>query len=313
MVFGRLPRRLGPASYVDGGNRGNVLLPGPGTVGMNDTDDWFDVERLDERSWRISEGVVFHTYLLAGDDRAVLVDAALGVGDLRSVVEDLVDVPVTVLLTHSHWDHMGAAHQFDDVLIHDFERGADGRVTSHQVADVYPADFDGWAAQWRDADQEFPDGFDPDGYEIPPATGVEPVRPGATLDLGGRSLEIVHVPGHSPGLLGALDRDAGDLYASDVVHIDYSIYAHFGGCDLVAYEDTLAGLSELRHAGAFDTLYTGHNRPLSGDDLSLIDEFHDGVVAILADDLDYEPVDGELTGRRYEVAGQDVLTKPGVS
>lgn len=280
---------------------------------MNDTDDWFEVERLGERTWRISEAVVFHTYLVAGDDRAVLFDAGLGVGDLRRMAESLVDVPVTLVLTHSHWDHVGAAHQFDDVRIHDGERGADGRVTAYQVADRFPIDFEGWAEQWREAGEGFPDGFDPDGYEIPPATGVEAVDPDEPVDLGGRTLELFHTPGHSPGHIAALDREAGTLFASDVVHIDYSLYVHFGGCDVHAYVDTLGRLCELRDAGAFETMYTGHNRPLEGEELSILEDFHEGIQAILAGELEYEPLEGDLPGRRYEVAGHEVLTKPDVS
>lgn len=280
---------------------------------MNDTDDWYEIERLEDRTWRITEAAIFHTYLVAGDERAVLFDAGIGVGDLRGVVDDLVDVPVTLVLTHSHWDHVGAAHQFDDVRIHDAERGAGGTVSGYQVAERYPIDFEGWAAQWDEAGGGFPDGFDPDDYEIPPASGVRPLEPGGTLDLGGHTLEVLHVPGHSPGHVAALDREAGALFASDVVHIEYSLYVHFGGCDVYAYVDTLGRLCELRDEGAFDTMYLGHNPPVSGGELAMLDDFHDGLREILAGEREYEPLDGELPGRRYEVAGREVLTKPDVA
>lgn len=279
---------------------------------MNDTDDWYEIEQLDERTWRITEAVVFHTYLVAGDDRAVLFDAGIGVGDLRSVVSDLVDVPVTLVLTHSHWDHIGAANQFDDVRIHDAEREAGGTVSTTQVAEQFPIDFPGWVTQWREADGEFPDGFDPDAYAIQPVADVDRIAPGRTVDLGDRTLEILHVPGHSPGHLAALDRDAGMLFASDVIHLDYSLYIHFGGCDVDAYVETLGTLRAMREAGAFETMYLGHCRPLAGDDLTMIDDFHDGLQAILAGERESDRLDGPLPGRRFEVAGHDVLTKPGI-
>jgi len=56
------------------------------------------------------------------------------------MTESLVDVPLTVILTHSHWDHMGAAHQFDDVRIHAAELPPDGTVRWDYVADEFHID-----------------------------------------------------------------------------------------------------------------------------------------------------------------------------
>jgi glyoxylase-like metal-dependent hydrolase (beta-lactamase superfamily II) len=276
---------------------------------MNDTDDWFDVEQLANDSWRVSEATFFNDYLLAGEDRALLLDASVGVGDLRTVVDDLVDVPVTVVLTHSHWDHVGAAHQFDDVRIHDAERPSDGAVRWDYVADEFHIDLEGWMDSWLERGQEFPDGFDPDSYEIKPVPDVGTVADGEVVDLGGRELELLHLPGHAPGHVGALDRDRGDLYGGDVVHIHQDLYIHFGGCDIHDYIDTFARLRELRDDGAFDTLYTAHNPPLSGEDLSLLDEYYEGLRAILADELPYEHNGEEPPGRVYEIAGNEVVTK----
>lgn len=277
---------------------------------MNATDDWYEIESLTDHSWRLAEGVLFGTYLVEGADRALLIDAGGGAGDLRSTVESLVDVPVTLLLTHSHWDHIGAAHQFDDVRIHPRERTDDGRVTTDVVTDDFGYGPGDWIDDWRGAGREFPDGFDPDGFTVEPATGVEPVEPGETIDLGGRALELVHVPGHSPGQLAALDRDDGVLYGGDVLHNEHALYVHFEGCDLRSYVDTFARLRDLRDGGAFDTLYVSHAAPLSGDELSLLDEFHEGLEEILAGEREGDLVDDYPPARRYEVAGKDVLTKP---
>jgi glyoxylase-like metal-dependent hydrolase (beta-lactamase superfamily II) len=280
---------------------------------MNATDDWFQVSELPTGDWRISEPPVFGDYLLAGEERALLLDASVGVGDLREMVDDLVDVPVTLLLTHSHWDHVGAAHQFDDVRVHEAELPPDGTVRSDYVASEFPYGLDEWLADWQGAGREFPDGFDPDTYEIRPAPGAEAAAGGETVDLGGRTLELLHLPGHAPGQLGALDRERGVLYGGDVVHVDYSLYIHFGGCDVHDYVDTLGRLRELRDEGAFETLYTAHNDPLSGDELSILDELHEGLRAILDGELSHEPLEGQLPGRRYEVGGHEILTGPDVA
>ncbi|MFB6107582.1 MAG: MBL fold metallo-hydrolase [Haloplanus sp.] len=277
---------------------------------MNATDDWYEVEQLTDHSWRIAEGVLFGTYLIEGEDRALLIDAGGGAGDLRAMVESLVDVPVTLLLSHSHWDHVGSAHQFDDVRVHPVERTPDGGVNGITKGFGYgPAD---WIADWREAGRAFPDDFDPDSFEIPPITGVEAIEPGTTVDLGGRTLELVHVPGHSPGQLAALDREDGVLYGGDVLHNGHGLYIHFEGCDAADYLDTLANLRELRDAGAFDTLYVSHAAPVAGEDLSLLDEYYEALRAILAGEREGERVDDNPPTVRHEVAGNDVLVKPGV-
>lgn len=280
---------------------------------MNDTDDWFDVERLDEDTWRLSEAVVFNDYLLAGEDRALVLDGSVGVGDLRAMAESLVDVPVSMLLTHTHWDHMGAAHQFDDVRVHEAERTPDGGVRPDYVAEEFNYELADWIAQFRESGGEFPDSVDPETYEITPVPDVETAAGGETVDLGGRELELLHLPGHSPGQLGALDRERGVLYGGDVIHLDYSLFVHFEGCDLADYVDTFGRLVDLHEAGAFNTLYTAHNRPLSGEELSILDDFHEGLQAILAGDREGEPNGEQPPGTVYDVAGHEVVTRPDVA
>ena len=82
---------------------------------------WFTVERIDDATFALSEYRHWeetHSYLLLGRDRALLLDTGLGVGDLRREVEALTDRPVTVALTHVHWDHIGGCGQFAAPAVH---------------------------------------------------------------------------------------------------------------------------------------------------------------------------------------------------
>ncbi|MFP4625722.1 MAG: MBL fold metallo-hydrolase [Natronomonas sp.] len=277
---------------------------------MNDTDDWYQIRTLSEDSWEIREGTMFGMYLVRGDSRALLIDTGCGVGDLRRTVSDLVDVPVTVLLSHSHWDHLGGAHAFDDVLIHDLERTGDGRVPPDVVTDDFGYGPEDWIADWHGADRSFPDGFDPDRFRIETATGVDAVEPGTTIDLGGKRVELVHVPGHSPGQLAVLDRESSVCFGGDVLHADHDLYVHFDGCDLRDYHDTLERLWERVKAEAFETLYVSHAEPVSGDDMLILETLRDGIENILADDIEYELVDDHPPARRYEIGETNVLTTP---
>lgn len=72
--------------------------------------DWFTVEQIDADSYVISELKHWeetHCYLLCGSERAVLIDTGLGVENIREIVGRLTNLPVIVILTHAHWDHIG--------------------------------------------------------------------------------------------------------------------------------------------------------------------------------------------------------------
>jgi glyoxylase-like metal-dependent hydrolase (beta-lactamase superfamily II) len=272
---------------------------------MNATDEWYDVTQSELGVWTITEGGVFGSQLVAGEDRALLIDAGAGIGDLRGMVDALVDVPVTALLSHAHWDHVANAHQFEDVVAHPLAHD-DGRIEAEPLS-LTPRD---WAADWRDAGNEFPDGFDPETFEIPPVTGVESVYPGTVLDLGGRSVELLPTPGHAREQLAVLDRETRSVFASDVVHTDYDCYAHFPGGDLAACRATMALLADCFEAGAFDTMYFSHVPPLSGPACSLVRDYRDAIETILAEGMPFEEGNGDHPARYYQV-GENELRAPG--
>lgn len=280
---------------------------------MNDTDEWYDVESINDHSYRITETDVYGMFLIAGDSEALVVDAGAGVGDLRGLVEELVDVPVSLFLTHSHWDHIGAAAQFDTVYVDERELAPNGGVAIDGLSDEFVFRPGQFTEEWLEEGNEFPDGFDPAEFELPPVTPdtIEVVGHGDRIDLGDRVLDIVEVPGHSPGQLALLDRAAADAYGGDVVHMNTGLYVHFQHCDLEAYATSFERLRVLRDDEAFDRLLTSHNPAFANDELAVLDRLHTGLEGILAGDLDYDLVEtpwGEA--REYDIEGSPVFTKP---
>ena len=57
-------------------------------------------------------------YLLEGTREALLIDTGYGSFSLKKAVHELTALPVTVLLTHGHLDHIGGSAEFEHVLIH---------------------------------------------------------------------------------------------------------------------------------------------------------------------------------------------------
>jgi glyoxylase-like metal-dependent hydrolase (beta-lactamase superfamily II) len=282
---------------------------------MNATDDWFDVTRYGDSITILEDTEEVRIVLVEGDERAVVVDAGRGIGDLRGMVESLTDLPHELVVTHWHWDHIGAASQFDSVRIHPAEMTPDGRVTIDAVTDEFADRPRTFVEGWQAAEKALPEGFDADTFEVEPvpADRVQPLSPGEIVDLGDRRLEVVHIPGHTPGQIALLDRAAGVLFGADVIHLAQGLKLHFETGDVAAAQGTFADLTALWEAGAFDTLLTCHNPPMAGEELELLRRYRDGLAEVLSDDRSFQVVDtGRTEARQYTIAGNEVLTKPDV-
>ncbi|MFB6310601.1 MAG: MBL fold metallo-hydrolase [Salinirussus sp.] len=278
---------------------------------MNPTTDWFDVTRYSDSIREIEDTEGVRIFLVEGEERALVIDAGRGIGNLRDLVAELTDLPVTLALTHWHWDHIGSAAEFEDVRIHPAERAADGRVTVDAVTDEFVGSAADFIDEWRAAGKELPAGID-DQFELDPvpAENVSPLAPGDHIDLGDRGIEAIHIPGHTPGQLALLDREAGVLFGADVIHRDLGQKLHFETGDVTAAQGTFADLVGLREAGVFDALLTCHNPPIEGADLDILRRYRNGLAEIIADKRDYSVVDtGRTEAREYRIAGHEVLTQ----
>ena len=86
---------------------------------MKVSQEWYEVYQLTDDTLAIYEPYQFEeaiSYLLLGKETAVLVDTGTGIGNLRKLITELTDLPVSVVNTHTHWDHIGANHQFDTII-----------------------------------------------------------------------------------------------------------------------------------------------------------------------------------------------------
>ncbi|WP_331232418.1 MBL fold metallo-hydrolase [Natronorarus salvus] len=276
---------------------------------MNRTDDWYEVTRLAERSYLITEANQYRMYLIEGTERSVVIDTGLGIGRLRSLVTDLVDLPLEVVLTHTHWDHIGAAVQFDDVYVDPHELPLDRQVRIDSISEEFTNRPEEFVSHWRAANREFPEEFDVDTYMIDSFT-AKATPPEREIDLGTRSLEVLPLPGHSPGHLGVLDQKTGVLYGGDILQFDRGLYILFKDSSLTDYIESIEAVVTLKSEGRFDVLATSHNDPLAGDELSIFEELLDALYDIVAGNREYELVDtpwGQV--RSYRVGAAEVLTR----
>ncbi len=219
---------------------------------MSVATDWFEVYRAADGVFAIAEPYQFQeviSYLIVGSDRALMFDTGLGLVPIRPVVEQLTKLPVEVLNSHTHFDHVGGNAEFDRIAAMD---------TPYTLANARGFAHDALAGEV--AAKSFckgpPKDADTAGFRTRPWTKARSVAGGDRIDLGGRVLEVLHVPGHTPDALALLDRGNGLLWTGDSYY-DGTIWLYVPETNLDDYERSIASLAAL--APALKTLLPAHN------------------------------------------------------
>ena len=147
----------------------------------------FKVENVTDCIYRISMPYVC-CYLIVGETKAVLIDTGWGYGDLKSVVESITDLPITLVVSHAHPDHIGGDVQFGEAYLNE----RDFHMLESQ-SDV--------ALRQRLMKKYAPDSFEenPELWLEPRKEPYIPYDEDVVFNLGGLTILPFPVPGHSPG------------------------------------------------------------------------------------------------------------------
>ena len=203
-------------------------------------DDYFAVQYLGSGTYAIGEPRYYqqnYAYLILGKDRAVLFDAGSGTRDISGVVEFITHLPVTVIVSHLHFDHLGGIAPFHHIAMIDLPQTR---------ADVSGGRFKPTRYEYLGLI---------DGREPPTIQVSEWLKPGTTIDLGGRKLTILSTPGHTPTSAALFDPAKKWLFIGDFIY-PTTLYAFLPGASLSAYQATAQNL--LRMLPADTILWTAH-------------------------------------------------------
>lgn len=175
--------------------------------------NWFTIERIDSDTFAISEYKHWeetHCYLLCGKEKAVLIDTGLGIGNIREAVDSLTSLPVMVMTTHVHWDHIGGHGYFGNIAVHETEKD--------WLSVRFPIPLQMVKNNLTCRPCELPEDFSIDDYQIFHGTPKKVFREGDCMDLGDRALKVIHTPGHSPGHCCFYEPDRKYLYSGDLIY-----------------------------------------------------------------------------------------------
>ena len=213
-------------------------------------DDWFTVEEIDSQTFAISEYKHWeetHCYLLYGENRAVLIDTGLGVSNIKEIVDSLTNLPVMVVTTHIHWDHIGGHKYFDNISVHEAEQD--------WLADKFPLPLQVVKNNLTSKPCQFPADFNINDYRIFQGTPQKVLRDKDWLDLGGRKIQVVHTPGHSPGHCCFYEPGRNYLYSGDLIYKG-CLYAFYPTTDPVLFYKSV----ELIQDYNIDRVLPGHHQ-----------------------------------------------------
>ena len=187
-------------------------------------------------------------YVVLGNEKALVIDTMNASDDLGAVVRGITDLPVMVVNTHGHGDHICGNIFFEEAYIH-------------------PADLP-LALEFSNY-PDFVAEVSRHGLSMPP---FKEILDGAVIDLGGATVEIILLPGHTQGGICLLYREERVLFTGDGINchlwmqLDHSL-------QMKELLQSLKNISWVKEKA--DKILHGHT--MYYNDISLFDELYNGV------------------------------------
>lgn len=169
------------------------------------------VKEIKKNVWYFDESGLDAMYLVKGSDRAAVIDTGTGIGDFKSMIESLIDVPYVVIITHGHVDHAGGCGQFSEAYISEADYQAALNITVED-RERYLKNMESSGAVSPDTvkiAEEMKNNQKPEFHFV---------KDGDIIDLGDKTLKIFDMPGHTAGSICVLDETDKVLFSGDNVN-----------------------------------------------------------------------------------------------
>lgn len=214
----------------------------------------YEIIKLEDNVYKIEEDFV-RCFLIIGTQRALLIDTGIGSDDLKTKISSITDLPITLVNTHNDRDHIGANNQFLLSYMHEL--------------DIKKADI-----------------------LLEGKCKFISVNEGYIFDLGNCKLEVIHIPGHTPGSIALLNRESKSLFSGDSVQSG-DIFMFGDGRNMESYLGSMRKLNEMKTL--FNKVYPSHSEiPVSPE---IIQQLIVGAEKYL---------NNELSGEIEEVHGRKI-------
>jgi glyoxylase-like metal-dependent hydrolase (beta-lactamase superfamily II) len=177
---------------------------------------WFSVYETTPETYALYEDGQFEeviSYLVIGEDTAALIDTGNGIGDIKALVEELTDLPTIVVNTHAHLDHTGGNSQFEEIALYDHP-WARRRTKGRPKEGIDVGNYVSGEMVWK----PLPRDVDPKTWHTDPFNVTRWMKERDKIDLGGKQLEVIHTPGHTPDSVCLLESRERLLFTGDIFY-----------------------------------------------------------------------------------------------
>ncbi len=226
-------------------------------------EDWYRIRKLSDDVTFIDEPFIHEFYRcniwhVRGRDRDMLVDSGMGVVSLRQWVPLVSERALTAVASHTHFDHIGCHHEFEDRAVHRAEETILANPTRvATLADPYVTD--------EIFDRLPPQPYASQTYTVRSAPATRLLEDGDIIDLGDRHFEVIHTPGHSPGGIALWETATRILFSGDIVY-DGPLIEDTYHSDAADYYQSMVRLYDLPvrlvHGGHFPSYDGARHREI---------------------------------------------------
>ena len=221
-----------------------------------------EIIQMNEHSWRIEDnGVRF--FVLEGTEKALLIDSGMNTPDAGEIAKKITKKPLELLNTHADVDHISGNGAFDSCYMCAAEE---------------------------------------ENYRAHGAKGnIRAIKEGDVIDLGDRPLEIIEIPGHTPGSIAILDINSRILISGDSVQ--NGIIFMFG--QFRNMENYVGSLKKLMtFTDRFDSIWPSHGDiPVTPDLIPKLIGYAETILAGKAEGQPVERFGPNVMVYKFEEAG----------
>ena len=258
---------------------------------------WFEIYKLNDMTYALAEPNHYEeviSYLIIGKTRAVLFDTGMGIGDIHAEVTALTNLPIVVVNSHSHFDHIGGNHQFDEIwsFKNTFENDRIESGYSHSECMTYMTD---------GSYVNLPAAVDLSTFFLPGVRITKFLHHKETIDLGGRVLTVHSTPGETPGAISLSDDMYNIMFVGDLLY-PAPLWLHLDESDWSGFARSIDYLDGLREGIQY--ICPAHNEARISPDF--VNQVKQGIASINNHAIKGIKKDGSLL---FSFDGFSILTK----
>jgi len=212
--------------------------------------EYFSKQEVSKGIYRIvCPGYVF-AYLAIGKEKAALIDTGYGLSSIKEYVESITKLPLTVILTHGHFDHVGGIMEFDKVYLADEDMDMIPASVAYSRRKFYVCDSYGFP-------EEELKKYDKD-------VTLLSLKAFQEFDLGDLTLQMIPLPGHTHGSMCVLFKEAGSILVGDALN-SFCMLMFEQSTSVEVYCKSLKNLK--KYEDLYDTVLYSHPGNFGGKEI----------------------------------------------